>query len=70
MSELELVWVRECEICSKEHRHMETHCIHSEAEIEIESGAFKARCERWYRTHVDALLKQQRLPQEATEATG
>ena len=59
MSELELVWIRECEVCGKEHRHFETHDIQSIAEIEPESKAFKQRCEDWYETHVELMLADQ-----------
>lgn len=54
MSELELVWIRECEVCHEEHQHFETHAIESidEVEIGIESIAFKRRCERWYKEHL------------------
>lgn len=59
MSELELVWIRECEVCATEHQYIEIHKIESIDEIESESGAFKAKCEDWYRTHVEGLLAQQ-----------
>ena len=59
MSELELVWVRECEVCGKEHRHAETHQIKSIDEIDSESGAFKTKCENWYRAHVKTRLAEQ-----------
>lgn len=56
MSELELVWIRECEVCGKEHRQCETHDIDSVDEIEAESKAFKQRCEDWYNAHIQVLL--------------
>lgn len=59
MSELELVWIRECEVCAKEHTHAETHSICSIDQIEAESGAFKTKCEVWYRTHLEDLLADQ-----------
>ncbi|TDJ60838.1 MAG: hypothetical protein E2O36_07085 [Proteobacteria bacterium] len=59
MSEVELVWIRECEVCAIEHRYMETHKIESIDDVESESGAFKLRCENWYRTHIESLLAQQ-----------
>ncbi len=62
MSELELVWIRECEICAKEHRRCETHPIDSIDDIETESTAFKDKCEDWYRAHVEILLAGYRHP--------
>ncbi|MDP6184146.1 MAG: hypothetical protein QF609_10035 [Gammaproteobacteria bacterium] len=59
MSELELVWIRECEVCAKEHRYVETHNIRSLDEIDSESGVFKTKCEQWYRTHIESLLAEQ-----------
>jgi len=59
MSELELVWIRECEICGREHQQCETHAIHSVDEIEVESKAFKQRCEDWYSAHIRVLLAGQ-----------
>jgi hypothetical protein len=62
MSELELVWIRECEVCGKEHQHCESHDIESIDEIESESKAFKQRCEDWYRTHVRIIQSGQLRP--------
>tara|TARA_R110001592_G_scaffold101457_1_gene287111 strand:+ start:181 stop:387 length:207 start_codon:yes stop_codon:yes gene_type:complete len=59
MSELELVWIRECEICGREHQQCETHDIRSVDEIEAESKAFKQRCEDWYSAHIRVLLEGQ-----------
>jgi hypothetical protein len=59
MSELELVWIRECEVCATEHRHIETHKIASIDEIESQSGVFKTKCEDWYRAHVENRLAEQ-----------
>ena len=59
MSELELVWILECEVCAKEHKHVETHNIKSIDEIDSESGVFKAKCDDWYRAHVETLLAGQ-----------
>ncbi|MFT4580490.1 MAG: hypothetical protein ACI915_000778 [Gammaproteobacteria bacterium] len=59
MSELELVWVRECEICGKEHQRNECLEIGSLDDIESESGAFKFRCENWYPLHIRALRAEQ-----------
>ncbi len=59
MSELELVWILECEVCAKEHKRVETHSIQSIDEIDSESGAFKTKCDNWYRVHVETLLAGQ-----------
>lgn len=59
MSELELVWILECEVCAKEHKHAETHSIQSIDEIDSESGVFKTKCDNWYRAHVETLLAGQ-----------
>ena len=59
MSELELVWIRECEVCGKEHRYSEVLNIGSIDEVDAKSGAFKNKCEQWYASHVDSLLNQQ-----------
>ena len=59
MSELELVWIKECEVCAREHRQVESHSIESIDQIESEAGMFRSRCERWYRTHVENLLAGQ-----------
>lgn len=59
MSELELVWVQECEICGREHRHMEQHCVESLDEAEAETGAFWARCNSWYNEHIEAMQAKQ-----------
>ncbi len=56
MSELELVWIRECEVCGKEHQQCETHDVRSVDDIEAESKAFKQRCEDWYSAHIQVLL--------------
>jgi hypothetical protein len=51
MSDLELVWMRECEICATEHQQMESLQIESIEGIATKSGAFKTRCENWDRSH-------------------
>lgn len=55
MSAVELVWVQQCEVCGREHRHMETHGVMSHDEAAAEAGAFRARCEHWYQAHVAVL---------------
>jgi hypothetical protein len=59
MSDLELVWIRECEICAKEHQQMESLQIESVEDIAKKSGAFKTRCENWYRSHIANLTAGQ-----------
>ena len=59
MSELELVWIRECEVCAKEHKQVDIHRIKSIDEIDSESGVCKIKCENWYRIHVETLLAGQ-----------
>lgn len=54
MSHLELVWIRECEICAKEHQQIE-----SIEDIATKSGAFKKRCENWYQSHIANLTAEQ-----------
>ena len=59
MSDLELVWIRECEVCAKEHQQTESLQIESIEEIATKSGVFKRRCESWYRSHVAELIAGQ-----------
>jgi len=67
MSELELVWIRECEVCGREHRQCETHDIGSIDEIDAESKAFKKRCEAWYSSHLKGLHADQISPAALAE---
>jgi len=55
MEELELVWVQQCGICGREHRHIEQRCVTSADEAKAEAGAFRQRCDSWYEAHVAAL---------------
>ena len=61
MSAIELVWVQQCEVCGCEHRHMACQELDVEVAPEVATGAFRARCESWYRAHVDAALAYQSL---------
>lgn len=55
MSTLEFVWVQHCDVCGRDHRHEEAHCVASPAEAEAEATAFHARCAHWYQAHVATL---------------
>lgn len=59
MSTLEFVWVQHCDVCGREHRHVEAHHVHSQDEAAAEATAFHARCAHWYQDHV-ALLEARR----------
>ena len=56
MSDLELVWIRECAI---EHQQMESLQRESIEDIATKSGAFKTRCENWDRSHRANLAAEQ-----------
>jgi len=66
MSELELVWILQCEVCGREHQQCESHDIQSLDQIESESKAFKQRCEEWYLAHVQ-VLQAGKLPAAMAE---
>jgi hypothetical protein len=59
MSEVEFVWVQECEVCGREHRHMECHAATSRDEILRQEAAFRERCANWYQGHLETLQARQ-----------
>lgn len=59
MAEVELVWVQQCEVCGREHRHMENHPVVNVEDADVETTAFRERCNNWYRAHVDAVQDRQ-----------
>ncbi len=59
MAEVELVWIQQCEVCGREHRHMENHPVEAIDDAEAETSAFWERCNNWYRAHVDAVQSHQ-----------
>lgn len=67
MAELELVWVKECEVCGREHRQMDHVCIDSIEEVDGATGRFYERCERWYSNHIEH-IQAQHLVSAATAA--
>ena len=73
MSEVELVWIRDCEICGTEHRKLADLCVESMEDAVAKTGAFCTKCERWYEAHVAALqtsrLSTDIRPQALVEAS-
>lgn len=61
MPQMELVWVQQCAVCGCEHRHMECRAREADVTPEEQIGAFHARCQSWYRAHVDTALAFQSL---------
>ena len=61
MAELELVWVKECEVCGREHRQVDRIGIDSIADVEGATGRFCERCEQWYHAHVEHLQALRRV---------
>jgi len=61
MSHVEMVWIQQCEVCGCEHRHMACRVADPDGSHEDATGAFRERCESWYRAHVDATLAYQSL---------
>lgn len=62
MEELELVWIQQCDVCGREHRHIEQRCVTSADEADAESGAFRERCDNWYEAHVATLEARRARP--------
>ena len=51
MSTVEFIWLQHCEICGRDHRHVETRCVASPDEAAVEAEAFQVRCAHWYLDH-------------------
>lgn len=68
MAELELVWIKNCEVCGREHCRREHAAVDSLDAAEVETGAFYSKCEDWYQCHVAAIHSEQMGPNPGTRA--
>jgi hypothetical protein len=59
--QVELEWVQQCAVCGCEHRHLECRSVAAEDTAETTTAAFRERCQRWYRAHVEATQALQAL---------
>ncbi len=51
MSTVEFTWLQHCEICGRDHRHVETRCVATPDEAAVAAEDFELRCAHWYGHH-------------------
>ncbi len=60
MLNAELVWIRDCEFCGREHRRQVTCTAESIDCLQAEVSGFERDCEQWFEVHL-ARVKEHRL---------